>query len=61
MKQIIIKGKKTYDDLGLLLAPDSSIGEAKVKTYLVDIPNGNGTLDLSEAITGEVSFEDREI
>ncbi|UQF11364.1 hypothetical protein M2904_06350 [Vagococcus lutrae] len=61
MKQITIRGKKTYDDLGLLLAPDSSIGEAKVKTYLVDIPHGNGTLDLSEAITGEVSFEDREI
>lgn len=61
MKQVIIGGKKTYDDLGLLLAPGSSVGDAQPKTYFVDVPHGNGSLDLSEAITGDVVYDDREI
>ena len=60
MRQIKLGEKWTWDDYGVMLAPNVSLGEAKPKTEYVDIPYGNGSIDLSEALTNEISFEDRE-
>lgn len=48
----------SYYDLNLILS-GSEIPPAKPKTNYVDIPGGDGSIDLTEA-TGEVKFHDRE-
>lgn len=48
----------SYDDLDLLFAP-FVIPPAIPKTNLLDIPAGDGSLDLTEAL-GEVRYNDRE-
>ena len=46
---------------GLCLLDDLTIGEAKLKENYVDIPGGNGSLNLSYAPQGYPVYEDREI
>lgn len=53
-----------YDSLtedGLCLLDDLTIGEAKLKENYIDIPGGNGSLNLSYAPQGYPVYEDREI
>lgn len=57
---LLIGDKHTANDWGLLLS-SIEIGEPSVKTNYVDIPFGDGSIDLSEAITGDVSYGDRVI
>lgn len=61
MKQVKIGSKWTFTDYGLLLSPNSSVGEAKPKTHYIDIPFGDGFIDLTESLTGEVPYDKREI
>lgn len=61
MRQVKIGEKWTFDDYGLWLAPDPSIGDPEPKTHYVDIPFGNGSIDLTEALTGEVVYNNRPI
>lgn len=61
MRQIKLGGKSTYDDYGLFIAPTPTIEPAEPKTMYVDIPYGDGSIDLSESITGNVVYNDREI
>ncbi|MGO3650962.1 hypothetical protein [Vagococcus sp.] len=61
MRQVKIGSKWTFTDYGLLLSPNSSVGEAKPKTYYIDIPFGDGFIDLTESLTGEVPYDKREI
>lgn len=51
-------GIHSYYDLNLILSA-SEIPPAKPKTLYIDIPGGEGSLDLTEAI-GEVKFYDRD-
>ena len=55
---ISFDGIHSYYDLNLILS-SSEIPPAKPKTTFVDIPGGDGSIDLSEAI-GEVKFYDRD-
>lgn len=48
----------SYDDLNLVLSV-ANIPPAAVKTNFIDIPGGDGSVDLTEAL-GEVRFKDRE-
>ncbi len=48
----------SYDDLNLILS-SVNIPPATPKTNFVDIPGGDGSVDLTEAL-GEVKFKDRE-
>ena len=48
----------SYNDLNLILS-DSDIPPANPKTTYVDIPGGDGSLDLTEA-HGEVKYNDRD-
>lgn len=61
MRQIKLGNKSTYDDYGLFIAPTPTIEPAEPKTMYVDIPYGDGSIDLSESITGNVVYNDREI
>ena len=58
MKGIKFGDVHSYDDLNLVLS-EVSIPPATAKTNFVDIPGGDGSVDLTEAL-GEVKFEDRE-
>ena len=51
----------TLSYFGLCILDDLTIGEAKLKENYVDIPGGNGSLNLSYAPQGYATYEDREI
>ena len=58
MKGIWFDSTHSYNDLNLLLS-SVDIPPATAKTNYVDIPGGDGSVDLTEAL-GEVKFKDRE-
>ena len=57
MKGIKFDDVHSYDDLNLVLSK-VSIPPATAKTNFADIPSGDGSVDLTEAL-GEVKFKDR--
>ena len=58
MKGISFDDIHSYKDLNLVVAP-FTIPPATAKTTYVDIPGGDGSVDLTEAL-GEVKYKDRE-
>ena len=58
MKGIWFDDIHSFDDLNLVLS-NVSIPPAAVKTNYVDIPGGDGTIDLTE-VFGKVRYKDRE-
>ena len=58
---VIIGGEDVYSRWGLVLSGESDLGTAEPKTYTVDIPGGNGAIDLTSALTGDVSYNTREM
>lgn len=55
---IIIDNLSTYDDWGLILT-SITLAPPAVKTKYVDLPIGDGSIDLTDALLGRPSFEDR--
>lgn len=45
---------------GAFLAEGTSMPAPKPKTYTVDVPGGNGCIDLTEALTGDVAYKNRD-
>lgn len=45
-------------DLGLILTK-SEIGLPEVKTYVIELPGGDGVLDVTEAVAGRVCYGNR--
>lgn len=60
MYQFKIGDKYTLNDWGLLLST-FEIGAAEPKTNYIDIPGGDGSIDLTEALTGEIAYDNRTI
>ena len=58
MNGVLFDNIHSYNDLNLILAPFSH-APANPKTTFVDIPGGDGAIDLTEA-HGEVKYDDRE-
>lgn len=58
---VIIDGVSVGDSYGLTLTDDTDLGVAEPKTYTVDIPGGNGVIDLTTALTGDVVFKTRKM
>lgn len=58
---VSINGLNTLTEYGLLLCADLIIGEPKLKENYVDIPGGNGSLNLSYSPQGYAVYEDRTI
>ncbi|HFI0687003.1 TPA: hypothetical protein ACGO46_001629 [Streptococcus suis] len=59
MNQVEFDGILSYDDWGVYLT-SFFVGDAEPKENYIDIPFGDGSLDLTEAVTGEVSYSSRE-
>lgn len=53
-----VNGVDLYDEYGLLFGDDYDLGIPEYKEYVVDIPGGNGSIDLSE-FSGDVSYKNR--
>ncbi len=55
---IIVGGESILTRYGAVVA-SQTLNPPEPKTYTVDIPGGNGVIDLTEAMTGDVAFERR--
>lgn len=53
--------KHTLNDWGMYIVNRQDIKPPEPKKIMIDIPGGNGSLDLTEALSGEVVYENREI
>ena len=60
MHQLQFDDKKTFDDWGLYLT-SFNLTDPEPKTYYVDIPYSDGSLDLTEAVTGNITYRMREL
>lgn len=59
MRGILINNTiHTGNDLGLVLT-SKDLATPKVQTHKVEIPGRNGALDMSEALTGEPTYDNR--
>ena len=58
MNEVFFDGMASFSDWGLYLTA-LSIDAPKPKEIYVEIPNGDGALDLTEALTGEAHYESR--
>ena len=57
--RLIVGGIDLTEKFGLILLDGYTLEPPEPKTYVVDIPGGNGKLDLTEALLGDVAFENR--
>ena len=60
MNGVLIGDKHSYRDFGLILS-EKTISHPQPKTNSIDIPLRDGTLDITESITGDVKYHDRKI
>ena len=58
MNEVFFDGMASFSDWGFYLT-SLTIDAPKPKEIYVEIPNGDGALDLTEALTGEVHYESR--
>lgn len=54
-------GKHSWRDFGLVIGNSDIVGIPRPKTLLVEIPGASKRLDLSEALTGQIEYEGREL
>lgn len=59
MNGITIGEKHTYDDWGLILTARPEISAPEPKTVMVDLEGADGSIDLSESLTGDIAFRNR--
>lgn len=58
---VTVDGASLLTTYGLVLTSDTDLGAPEAKTYTVDIPGGNGSIDLTEALTGDVAYDTYEM
>ena len=56
---VTFDGKHSYTDYGLWLMSRPELGSPEAKVSIVDIPGADGNIDLTEANTGEVKYNNR--
>lgn len=57
---ITFGNKNTYDDWHLVATERPCVAAAAPKLRYIDIPGGNGSIDLTDALAGRASFSNRE-
>ena len=58
---VIFGDNHSYRDWGLVTKTRPVIGSPEPKTIYIDIPEADGQLDLTESLTGEVKFKNRQM
>ena len=61
MRGVTFGNIHSYDDLGLFMSDRPEILLPEAKLFTVDIPGGDGYVDLTESLVGEVKYENREL
>ena len=57
--RLIVNGVDLAERLKMILTDDYTFTPPSIKTYKVDIPGGHGQLDLTEALFGDVVYDNR--
>lgn len=57
--RLIVGGIDLTEKFGMILSDGYTLSPPTPKTYLVDIPCGNGKLDLTDSLYGDVSYTNR--
>ena len=60
-KGALLNDEHTLRDWGAAITNSDVIGMPEPRTVLLDIPGMSGRLDLTEVLTGDVSYSNREI
>lgn len=58
-QRIVVNGVDICETYQIALLDGYELAPPEPKTYTVDIPGGNGVIDLTEALTGDVAYENR--
>ena len=58
---VMVGDEHTLRDWGAVITNSDTISVPEVKTILMEVPGRSGRLDLSEVLTGDVSYGNREI
>lgn len=61
MRGVTFDSKHTYWEWGLMLKSPPKITSPEPKTKYVDIPGAHGAMDLTEALTGKVQYNNRQM
>lgn len=61
MNGVTFGDKHCERDWGIFLMPRPSISPPSAKTVFVELPGGNGQLDLSDSLTGDIAYDTRTI
>ena len=61
MRGVTFNGKHSYWDWGLLLKGFPVVSPPEPKTKLVEVPGSDTVIDLTQALTGQVHYKQREI
>ena len=61
MYGVLFGDKHSYRDWKLITKSRPDVGSPAPKTTYIDIPEADGQLDLTESLSGEVKFENREM
>lgn len=57
--RLIVDNVDLTEKFKMILADGYTLEPPKPKTYTIEIPGGNGTLDLTETLTGDTTYENR--
>lgn len=57
--RLIVNNVDLTETYRIILLDGYTLEPPSPKTYTVDIPGGNGVIDLTEALTGDVAYENR--
>lgn len=57
--RLIVNGVDLTEEFKMVLSDGYTLTPPAIKTYTVDIPGGHGKLDLTEALFGDVAFDNR--
>lgn len=59
--RIVVGGVDLYERFGLVMTDDYTLGPPAPKSYEVDVPGGDGSIDVTEAVFGDAAYGDREM
>jgi hypothetical protein len=59
-QHLVIGGVDVFDEYGAVMTDGYDLGSPEPKTYTVDVPGGNGYVDLTDALTGDCVYGARE-
>ena len=57
--RLIVNGVDLSEEFKMVLSDGYTLEPPSIKTYTVDIPGGNGKLDLTESLIGDTNYDNR--